>query len=101
MVLKNDKKDKRKLITTSGELEINRSKLRPADKKSKDTLLKLENKVCVTPLDIVLGIDDLPFKMTRKMMCEVTFWAQNQSSYSSALRNKKNYSTHQSVFQKT
>jgi len=32
----------------------------------------------------LLRIDDLPFKMTREMMCEVAFWGQNQSSYKSA-----------------
>ena len=35
-------------------------------------------------MDITLGIDVLPFKMTREMMCEVSFWAQNQTSYKAA-----------------
>jgi hypothetical protein len=35
-------------------------------------------------MDIALEIDTLPFKMTRAMMCEVAFWAQNQPSYKSA-----------------
>ena len=35
-------------------------------------------------MDIALGIDVLPFKMTREMMCEVSFWAQNQTSYKAA-----------------
>ena len=35
----------------------------------------------VIPLDEYLGIDDLPFKMTRQMMTEVAFWGQNQTSF--------------------
>ena len=35
-------------------------------------------------MDIALGIDVLPFKMTREMMCEVSFWAQNQASFKAA-----------------
>lgn len=35
-------------------------------------------------MDIMLGIDVLPFKMTREMMCEVAFWAQNQASFKAA-----------------
>jgi hypothetical protein len=31
-------------------------------------------------MDTILGIDVLPFKMTREM-CEVSFWAQNQTSF--------------------
>jgi len=38
----------------------------------------------VVPMDIALGIDVLPFKMTREMMCEVSFWAQNQASFKAA-----------------
>jgi hypothetical protein len=43
-----------------------------------------ENNNHVVPMDIALGIDALPFKMTREMMCEVSFWAQNQSSFKAA-----------------
>jgi hypothetical protein len=38
----------------------------------------------VVPMDIALGIDVLPFKITREMMCEVSFWAQNQASFKAA-----------------
>ena len=47
-------------------------------------LLATEKAKSVVPLDSLLRIDDLPFKMTREMMCEVAFWGQNQSSYKSA-----------------
>ena len=40
-------------------------------------------------MDIALGIDVLPFKMTREMMCEVAFWAQNQPSFKEAEKTIK------------
>ena len=49
-----------------------------------DKLLKKENIKCIAPLDIALKIADLPFKMTREMMCDIAFWGQNQSSYKTA-----------------
>ena len=58
--------------------------MRPQDKKSLEALLAIENVKSVIPLDGLLRISDLPFKMTREMMCEVAFWGQNQSSYKSA-----------------
>jgi len=83
-MLKNDKKDKRELLTTKGKLTVLRTVLRPQDRISKGKLLEISNAKCVAPLDEVLQIDDLPFKMTREMMCEVAFWGQNQSSFESA-----------------
>jgi len=83
-MLKNDKKDTRRIVTTKGELTILRTVLRPIDKDSIRLLTEREEVKCITPLDIVLKINDLPFKMTREMMCEVAFWGQNQSSFKSA-----------------
>ena len=83
-MLKNDKKDKRELLTTKGKLTVLRTVLRPQDRISKGRLLEISNAKCVAPLDEVLQIDDLPFKMTREMMCEVAFWGQNQSSFETA-----------------
>ena len=84
MMLKNDKKTVRKVLTTQGWLAINRTVLRPADEKSAEKLSNEVHALCVVPMDIALGIDSLPFKMTHAMMCEVAFWAQNQPSYKSA-----------------
>jgi len=81
VILKNDKKDTRKMITTKGMLAIKRTVLRPLEKAGLAKLMTEENTKCIVPLDIVLGIETLPFKMTREMMCEVAFWAQNQSSF--------------------
>jgi len=84
VILKNDKKDVRRIVTTQGELAIIRTVLRPKDEASKKKLFEIEQVKCVAPLDAIMKIDDLPFKMTRKMMCEVAFWGQNQSSFKSA-----------------
>lgn len=83
-MLKNDKKDTRRIVTTKGELAIKRTVLRPADGQSLNILMAIEGVKCIVPLDAVLKIDNLPFKMTRAMMCEVAFWGQNQSSYEAA-----------------
>ena len=83
-MLKNDKKDTRRILTTKGELAISRTVLRPKDPLSMDILFRTENVKCITPLDEMLRICDLPFKMTREMMCEVAFWGQNQPSYKMA-----------------
>jgi hypothetical protein len=84
VILKNHDKDTRLIITTKGELAITRTVLRPKDKSSMDLLVETERVKCIVPLDEVLKIVDLPFKMTREMMCEVAFWGQNQSSFKSA-----------------
>jgi len=83
-MLKNDKKRTCCIVTVKGELAITRTVLRPKDKGSQQRLLAMEKMKSVIPLDSLLRIDDLPFKMTREMMCEVAFWGQNQSSYKSA-----------------
>ena len=55
--------------------------LRPKDSDDLEKLRTVESSGYIVPLDNILGIDNLPFKMTREMMCEVAFWAQNQSSF--------------------
>jgi len=82
--LKNDKKDTKRIITTRGILTIERTVLRPKEACGLEKLKEEEKIRSIVPLDIVLGIDRLPFKMTREMMCEVAFWAQNQGSFKSA-----------------
>jgi len=84
VILKNDKKDRICIMTTNGALTIRRTILRPNDDVSMARLLETEDVKCIAPMDIVLRIADLPFKVTREMMCEVAFWGQNQSSYKAA-----------------
>ena len=84
MILENDKKMNRNILTTRGMLFIKRTVLRPVDKEGLEKLMNMKNVKSVVPLDDVLGIDDLPFKMTRQMMCAVAYWAQNQCSFKAA-----------------
>ena len=83
-MLKNDKKDTRRIMTTKGILSILRTILRPSDEISMNRLFDTEQVRCIAPMDILLRIDSLPFKMTREMMSEVAFWGQNQASFKSA-----------------
>ena len=80
-MLKNDKKDTRRIMTTNGSLAIQRTILRPVDEASMSRLLETEQAKCIAPLDMLLKIDNLPFKMTREMMAEVAFWGQSQASF--------------------
>lgn len=77
-MLKNDKRDLRKIITTEGTLNIKRTVLRPKNEEDRNKI------VSITPLDIYFKMDDLPFKLTRQMMIEVAYWAQNQDSFKAA-----------------
>lgn len=47
-------------------------------------LLESEGRRCVFPLDMEMGIDSLPFKMTVSMMLEVAYQAVRASSYQDA-----------------
>lgn len=38
----------------------------------------------IVPLDEYLGIDKLPFKVSKNAMIEIAFWAQNQPSFKKA-----------------
>jgi len=68
-------------MTTRGALKITRTILRAADEASQEKLKSEEKLMSIVPMDMMLGIDKMPYKMTREMMCEVAFWAQNQSSF--------------------
>ena len=53
----------------------------PADKTSADTLISKHGMKMVFPLDSVLGIDNLPFKITPNMMLDIARRAVNAHSY--------------------
>jgi hypothetical protein len=71
-------------MTLNGQLCYSRSILRPADPESKQKLLATESIKSVVPLDSLLGLDKLPFKMTLATMLRAAYWAQNQCSYQRA-----------------
>jgi hypothetical protein len=53
----------------------------PADKESAELLQKNHNMKTVVPMDIALGIDNLPFKISVEMMLDITRRAINSHSY--------------------
>ena len=71
----------KQIITVNGKLNLNRYSLKPADPESKKLLRETRGLKRVVPLDVHLGIDNLPFKMTVGAMLLTAFWAQNQMSY--------------------
>jgi hypothetical protein len=71
-------------MTLNGQLRYSRNILRPADPESKQKLLATESTKSVVPLDSLLGLDKLPFKMTLATMLRAAYWAQNQCSYQKA-----------------
>lgn len=87
MVLKNNANLTRKLIGTFGEIQYSRASLIPADKNSARILRETENRKSVFPLDIALGVDSLPFKISCQMMCAIAREAVRARSYSDASTN--------------
>jgi len=58
--------------------------LRPSDAESKRRLRENEGVGRIVPLDELLRVDVLPFKMTVETMLRAAYWAQNQGSYQKA-----------------
>ncbi|MBR4741351.1 MAG: UPF0236 family protein, partial [Desulfovibrio sp.] len=85
-MLKNCKRSRRSLLTTNGVIAYDRTVLIPADKRSAEKLKELEgeNACSVVPLDMYLGIDRLPFKVSEPLMEEICFFAIRSSSYQDA-----------------
>ncbi len=85
-MLKNCKRSRRTLLTTNGVIVYDRTVLIPADKRSAEKLKELEGEDArsVVPLDIYLGIDKLPFKVSEPLMEEICFFAIRSSSYQEA-----------------
>lgn len=71
-------------MTLNGQLCYSRNILRPADSQSKFKLLATEGLKSIAPIDILFGMDKLPFKMTLATMLRAAYWAQNQCSYQRA-----------------
>lgn len=71
----------KEIISVNGKIHLRRYSLKPTDSASKNKLMETEGLKRVIPLDVRLGIDNLPFKMTVGAMLTTAFWAQNQMSY--------------------
>lgn len=55
--------------------------LRPASSESANRLWELEANKTVVPLDAMLGMGNLPFKISPKMMLDIAYWAVKMDSY--------------------
>ena len=94
MILKNKGRFKRELLTINGKLEFTRSLLMPTDSSSILKLAERQKSKSVCPLDIMLGINNLPFKVTIQMMVAIAKESVRASSYKRATQAiKEHYNT--------
>ena len=82
--MKNQGRNNRTILTRNGEITYNRTILMPADDASKQKLSELQDSKGVCPLDIVLRLDKIPFKITPGMMCDIAKEAVRAPSYERA-----------------
>lgn len=71
----------RKILTLEGEVAYFRTVYVPASGRSSELLLSKYGLKAVVPLDMALGIDRLPFKISPQMMLDIARRAINASSY--------------------
>ena len=90
-MLKNKNRVKRNLLTINGVIEFKRTLLVPADKESAENLKKIQKSKSVCPLDCMLGIDNLPFKITIHMMSAIAKEGVRASSYRRATESIKEH----------
>jgi hypothetical protein len=77
VILKNLGKRKGKTAATQGVLEnCPRTALVPNEAKDRELLLSIGEPTFIAPADQFLKIDTLPFKLTRRAMCMISYWAQ-------------------------
>ena len=67
-----------------GLIKYSRSVLFPADCRSAERLAQLSGVKSVAPLDEALGTDNLPFKITKKMMLRIAKAGMETPSYEEA-----------------
>ncbi len=71
-------------LTLTGPVSFSRRVFVAATKADKERLGALGYPGTVAPLDMALGIDKIPGKMSLPLMLETAYWAQNQGSYQEA-----------------
>ena len=71
-------------LTLTGPVSFSRKMFVPASKDDKQRLTSLGYPGTILPLDMALGIDKVPGKMSLPLMLEIAYWAQNQGSYQEA-----------------
>ena len=84
MILKNKGYNYRELITILGKIRYRRTLLAPVGKESVTALATIQKEKYVCPLDLAIGVNNLPFKITPKMMIAIAKEAIRSTSYESA-----------------
>ncbi len=84
MSFKLDKKKRKQILTTEGYITIERLIYRPKDEKTKEIIKSIYNSKRYIPLDIYLGINNLPFRITPDMALRIAMAGALSSSYSAA-----------------
>ena len=84
MILANKGRIKRELLTVYGEISFRRTLLVPKGEESIEKLKSMQKEKSICPLDASLGISNLPFKITPKMMVSIAKEAVRASSYERA-----------------
>lgn len=82
--MKNQGRNKKTVLTRSGEITFYRTILMPADEESKHKLSEMQDAKGVCPLDSALRLDKIPFKITPGMMCDIAKEAVRAPSYERA-----------------
>jgi hypothetical protein len=81
VILSNSGREEVTILTCHGYLTIKRTILRPKDAEQIRALKNSIGKKSIAPLDIALGIDRLPYKITRQMMLQIARDAISARSY--------------------
>lgn len=83
--LRSHRSHEKVIITSKGELKIERHVLRPSSSVDLELLQNLTGKKTVAPLDNYLRINDLPFKITPKAMLKIAYCCASELSYNAAI----------------
>ncbi len=81
MILRTNRAVSKTIRTTQGDLTIKRYALRGKTTQDTERLKELEATTAIYPLDIALGIDRLPFRMTPDLMLKIAYTAIQMPSY--------------------
>ena len=88
-MLINKERTSRIVHTICGTIRYSRTILAPADRESSAKLKELYNTKSVVPVDDLLGVSALPFKMTYRLISEVAREAVSARSYADATEKIK------------
>lgn len=81
ITLKHKSKRPKTILTLEGPVTFSRAVYVPADKESAELLLNKYGMKTVVPLDMALGVSNLPFKISVAMMLDIARRAINAHSY--------------------